>query len=1399
MNWILGLGWLADKAKDLVNAIFKGLYESLIAPFAELHTLKTLVFNRYSDTFGGPKVYGTFSSSEIENVIAPGVQSMSYIVGFFLVLGIIFMGVKISNVGLNPANRTMFIEFVRDWVIVVLALLNIGFLYEIIFMFNEAIVGIVNGEVIDNLDDDLTPDFDDTGLIGWILIGLFMLGLTIWANFYYIMREITLMVLMILGPIFLALYLFPTTKPATLAWLKEFFGTVMIQSVHAVTLFVIASINSAGELGIIPMLISYLIVIPTGEAIKSLLNLGGDMTGRLGRFATMSGAGGLASIYGAVKSARDGNSFAQSLREGMNGVTNTNNGRDGEDSETSGSTVGPMAGTDSRSERMLRAGDIVSKGGKMLIGSAGAVAGSVMGPQGAIIGGGIGTTLGGAAGGLAGRMGWDAADRLKNSKNRTLEGLQEGKDNLLKEYDAEQTADQLAELQTSEWAKDPENFNKFKEEAEAKLGGPIDDKQLNKMWQQRIADQRKKFKAANKDALLNGTFNDEKYAKASDLAENMAQEKLQQSIAQNGKDDFVKRLPSKDENGEPLSQEEIDRRWNEEKAHRLNKFRNQAQAVARQLVGNKPLDSFVSKDDFKKAFQDNEMARFDTRRQAFEKDYRKANPNATDADVNNAWIQARENAMKSAGETAQRISDNTRSISPMSMNRNQAKAADLAEKAALNMTEEWKNHNEKPFKEKIRQQRMQEIEQEVETEWQQKVSQVRAENQNQARLDTQNWAKANEQGMKSALLKDNPKLTPEQLNETFNTLVQGKLNENMKKADAQTASWVQANEQPVKAQIKQAKQQAIEADVNDRWNKAIDEQFVANHQFAGKVAQQVSGGQSLSAFIDKGQFSNALANQRINNAKQNFQQQNPHLQGEAFEQAWKETGFEDAIRKSSVIEVQPRQISSGYSTKAALATNFATEATNKWANNPENKKQVMQQVAKEFDAVPENLALKQSNPDVYQQKLQAKQNEVWNDRVQAQFNGNMRKAEDAMLLNSSDNGVVMPNNVGAVVKGMGVVKSAKAFVSGYKSGAGPSETSLYRKGFRNTSGSYAERHAAGIKEIIEHEYGDAPVEVKAKAYRDKVAYRQGVLQGANGYHSTANQAMKNNPYAKEMYQSAYELADIEQMAKTETIELPNGEQQIRVAQGAVKLVVEKDRSYLQVETKDGQLKTVSQYGAGDSTLQEGTVLFKDYNIENGQLMPVKHGGSRNSSGFYAKDTGGRKINVNRRINIDANSLLQTRRHISNQELEPRHEAFNYKVEQGEFTINDIEAYSADKKAILVVERDRSYLAMNGEDNKMYRVSPIHKTGNSNLKQGQVIYKEYVVVGDRLREKPIDGNVNLETYTIEVEGNKTKKVPIDSSQIPDDIRVNDMIRIPINKRVDRRKQIERQRVKSGAYL
>jgi trimeric autotransporter adhesin len=1254
-SYLMSFGWLADKAWSIVSGLFKSIYESIMKPFEKFGTFKTLVFGKEDSKL----VYNTFDPSEISNAIAPGVQYMSYIVGFFLMLGIIYMGVKISTGGLNPSNRTMFIEYIRDWILVIIVLYNLGFFYEMVFMFNSTIINILKGDLIKNLNDSVTPELGDAGLVGWIIVGLFYLGITLWANWYYLMRKITLMILMVLGPIFISLFVFPSTKKVTLAWAREFFGTVMIQSIHAITIWTIAILAKGQEsnwlsgVADIEIVLMYLIVIPAGEAIRNLFNLGGDTAGNLGRFGTMAGFGALAGIYGSIKSAREGSNLVQALRDGVKSVKGAD-GVDGADSEGVGANTGPLTGTDTRAERMLRAGEIVSKAGKAVVGSAGAIAGAATGRNGALVGAMIGSQLGSTAGGLVGRIGAAAKEAGMEAFAKMKNGFEEGIEGFSNEQEAEKIAEALAVRQTDEWAK--ANKEAFMEE-QKRLNPELINKpkELEKMWRNKLAEQKKAFKQQNKDMLLAGKM-DPNYAKASDLAEQMALYKFNKSLEQNGRDQFVQSLPK------DMSPEDVEKAWEQEKAKRLAGYRKEAYGLAKKVVGTKPLDSYINKDDFLAAYKVHEMGNFEEGKKKFVQEFKKKHPTATQAEIDAAWEQERNAYAVKVNESANRIAANTKSIPHIAIGKDSARVSDLVEQAAVDMTAQWASRNEVSFKQALR-----------------------------------------------------DKGVPEQ-------------------------------------------------EITTRWNSAVSEVLAKNTDFVANVAKKVTGGQSLGAIIDKQQFAEELTKQRVLQAKEKFAQDNPTLEGAELDKAFNDSGIARVIAaevQSSVMSIPTLRVSKGFDNKEALAAQYASQMTDQWAKDPQN----YENFKKAFAENPINQQLLQTEgSQAYNDKLQ----KAWENAVQAQYNGNFQQAQEIITQNSNT-GVVLPHSFGGLVHG------ARGFVKGFADGAG-------------ISFEAREARAEAFEQL-------SPAE-KMLDYRNKVAYRHGILKGVSGYQKAAKKAMIDNPYIGEFMENAYELSDIARMAKKETVQLPNGETITRVAKGAVQLVVERDRSYVQVLTQDNQVKTVSQYGAGDSTLKEGETLFKDYTIENGSLVPVRTEG--NKHGFYMKDTAGAKIAYNRQINIDPNQLMITRRQIINQELEPLHDAYNYKVETGEFTLKDVQTHNADpnQKVVLVVERDRSYVAMKAEDNKMYRVSEVSNIGNPNLKLGETIYKEYVVEGGQLRERSINKNIQLETYMYNEKG---ERIRVDSSRIPSGLNVNELIPPASNKRVELRRQLEQKRIKSGAYL
>lgn len=86
------------------------------------------------------------------------------------------------------------------------------------------------------------------GVIFTIIYIWAIIGLSFWIKYYYFARMIAFIILMVLGPIFIAMWPFDIGKARTLNWLRDVVGTIFIQPIHAFTITMMAfliSINSA--------------------------------------------------------------------------------------------------------------------------------------------------------------------------------------------------------------------------------------------------------------------------------------------------------------------------------------------------------------------------------------------------------------------------------------------------------------------------------------------------------------------------------------------------------------------------------------------------------------------------------------------------------------------------------------------------------------------------------------------------------------------------------------------------------------------------------------------------------------------------------------------------------------------------------------------------------------------------------------------------------------------------------------------------------------------------------------------------------------------------------------------------------------------------------------------------
>lgn len=448
---------LGDKIYDIFESLAQSALDSLMH-FFQMDTLKDLVFGHAGGKHS-TLVWSTFKPKELTNAFSPIFNTMTTLAGFALVIFIIFAGMRFSSSSLMANRRNEFFESAKDLIFVVLLLFNLPNLYDVLFNINDLLINLFSdaydsklGEFDDDNDDD-----KDKGLLGWIVAQLVLIGLGIWANFYYMMRKITLVILMGIGPIMVVCYMFPKWKGITSAWFKELTGTIYIQAIHAFVFWTIAIFSDSTE-GFVATVIVYIIFIPLTEQLRRLMGMGGDMNNTLSRAGSMMGLAALGGVAGAVKGAMDGKSVMASLKGAYKGSKNEKgdkeNGEEGSDTQkTVGASAGSDWGTTSKAERMLKPGDVVSRMGKAVIGAAGAIAGSATGPVGTMIGAEAGAMTGAAAGGLAGRVGGAGvqaiANRLKKGKD-AANALKEANE---KDFD-ENMATVLAENETNKWATD---------------------------------------------------------------------------------------------------------------------------------------------------------------------------------------------------------------------------------------------------------------------------------------------------------------------------------------------------------------------------------------------------------------------------------------------------------------------------------------------------------------------------------------------------------------------------------------------------------------------------------------------------------------------------------------------------------------------------------------------------------------------------------------------------------------------------------------------------------------------------------------------------------------------------------------------------------------------------------
>lgn len=301
----------ADDGNIVMNwiaAAIQGLIRVLLAALG-LKPVDELVYNR---GFRSTNLYnfGTMSDNWWKVVLQYHLIFQAF-AWFIIVCGFLKTCISLNMSRMNPQARENGYESITRFLVVGFGLVLVIPLCQFLMEMNNSIVQIFATQVGDQTIDQ-GPNLP--GLAG-IVFALAYAGIRIYINFVYIMRSITIALLIVSAPFFIAVGAWSKSgynNSLTSQWSKELIANIFMQSIHAFTLAFLVNLMGYGS-GLEAFVISYSI-IPITEMFRGLVFQGaGSSTVQLGQqagegaknmvkgYATSLGgaaAGGVAKLMG---------------------------------------------------------------------------------------------------------------------------------------------------------------------------------------------------------------------------------------------------------------------------------------------------------------------------------------------------------------------------------------------------------------------------------------------------------------------------------------------------------------------------------------------------------------------------------------------------------------------------------------------------------------------------------------------------------------------------------------------------------------------------------------------------------------------------------------------------------------------------------------------------------------------------------------------------------------------------------------------------------------------------------------------------------------------------------------------------------------------------------------------
>ncbi|HFJ9417947.1 TPA: hypothetical protein ACGW7C_005546 [Bacillus paranthracis] len=1256
---------MLDKIIGWVGGLIVSMVKTFLSPIYKLiDTIPDLIFGGDS-----AKLNFLFKDDTAGSVLNTGLPVMFKFAAFLVLVSAVIAGAKYSAAAINPTNRTYIIEYAKDLMIVSICIWHLDFFYNIIFDMNTWVASEFKRAIGEQSLDvfkpgqtiaELSMDKNKDDYLFQIFAMLIEVGLSLWANFFYLMRAVSLYILMLMGPVMVGMWLFPQKKQQTLYWMREFVGTVLIQGIHAITIWLIFVLVGKSDNTIIKLIL-FAMFIPIGEIVKGFIGLSTNTAGAVNRAGTMLGMGALASMAGIVKGIRDDHrSNKEKTKARKEGEEDKKEDADNPKNAL-GANLGTDVGTTSRAARMLKAGQIGSMVGKATGGLAGLAMGAGLGPEGMAVGTFAGSKAGGVPGAVTGRTLAAGLEGVTSAGKHIGSSVKKGLDTYkglngeqYPELTDEDIAQDLATKDFENWKADNPDSAVGSRLKQAFPGAS--DAEIAKKVAKTNSDQMSHFKNQRKQDLQNMKKNATPYGNARDLV-NAATNAFQKGYEADHKDAFMSQLP------ENMSAEEKEKKWNDHLNSKVQGFRNHAEQAAikagampvdaKDKQGNNLFDkSYVNKDAFASQLALGKVGKAveGVKGETLESGHQNMGQVDSLVGASTAAFKKAYTADHKAGFMKQFPADVPQQEKEAAWNKH------LSQKV-----QGFKNHAQKAAEQAGI------VQQKDGTSYANKeafASQLSQQLQNNPNINAMGVSSVSGiqkavNGVKTHSLANGYGNQKQKGVSNVGNLVQASTESFKQGYAAENKANFMKNLSPTMSQAQ--KVEAWQSHLNDKGNefKAVAQQ-AAVQAGAMPVQAKDTSGKSLhnQSYVNKDAFASQLTKGLQSHASL----------GTVSQQVG--SGITSAIQG-----VRSHGVATGGAINKAVFAATQTQASMARAGNLS-----VSEIERSYaDASASVANISQSA-------------------------GKMTiptSAVGRMTQQSKMVGVSMMEGAKHLVHTKGMENVSQAYFNASSA-------------VQQAGGNAVQRVMSGTAAAVHTSLGGNAAERHYNVTKG-LSYAAGVIGGAGAYQATARMVSKHNPYNKAVQTEAKEIQEIKGMVPTITD--ATGRQS--VAQGAVRLVTTNNKSWIEAKDSSGMTQVVSRYGSGDSSIRSGQVVYQDLNISDGQLTQYRNG--MKATPAYIQDSSGGKISINRSININPNQLVgnQNQRPLQQKPVfsEPPL-TVSHKVDNGHFYMSDLDQ-GGYQNVQMVVERDRSYMVATTTDGTVSRISPFGK-GDTRLQANQRI-------------------------------------------------------------------------------